>query len=448
MAVVLEVVVDGATSVLSTNSPLLGTVSSLPPGGSTGWALVKASATDFDVEWALISGGGGGGGGTITSVNGYTDAVIVLDKDDIGLGLVPNLDFSNAVNITTGVLSIARIPTGTSGSTVALGNHGHAIAEITNLQTTLNAKAAAGSNSDITALNALSTPITVAQGGNGVGTYTIGDILYASGAAAFTKLAAVATGNSLISGGAGTAPAWGKIGLTTHVSGTLPAASGGTGQASYTIGDILFASGATALSRLAGVATGNALISGGVGTAPTWGKIDLASAVSGIAPVANGGTGRATSTTAYGLIAAGITATGAHQTLTTGTTGQILKSNGSAALPTFQTGVPGDVGLGNVSNLASADLPISTATQTALDLKAEEVHAHAATDIVSGILDIERVSPGATITVDYVKTTFGKAANSWPVARPTARTDVTVIWKGPTDPGIIAINGDDWHVTT
>lgn len=66
--------------------------------------------------------------------------------------------------------------------------------------------------------------------------------------------------------------------------------------------------------------------------------------------VADGGTGRSTSTTAYGLIAAGTTATGAHQTLATGSSGQILKSNGASALPTFQTGAPSDVALGNVTN--------------------------------------------------------------------------------------------------
>ena len=61
------------------------------------------------------------------------------------------------------------------------------------------------------------------------GSYAVGDLLYASGAAALAKLAAVATGNALISGGVTTAPAWGKIGLTTHVSGILPSANGGTG---------------------------------------------------------------------------------------------------------------------------------------------------------------------------------------------------------------------------
>lgn len=79
------------------------------------------------------------------------------------------------------------------------------------------------------------------------------------------------------------------------VAGTLVAANGGTGQSSYTVGDLLYASRATALSKLAGVATGNVLLSGGVATAPSWGKVSLTGAVSGILPAANGGTGVANS---------------------------------------------------------------------------------------------------------------------------------------------------------
>lgn len=70
----------------------------------------------------------------------------------------------------------------------------------------------------------------------------------------------------------------------------IAAANGGTGQTSYAIGDILYASTSSALSKLADVATGNALISGGIGVAPSWGKVALTTHISGILPVANGGT--------------------------------------------------------------------------------------------------------------------------------------------------------------
>ena len=47
----------------------------------------------------------------------------------------------SATDITSGIFAIARIPTGSTGTTVALGNHTHAISDITNLQTTLDGKA-------------------------------------------------------------------------------------------------------------------------------------------------------------------------------------------------------------------------------------------------------------------------------------------------------------------
>lgn len=84
--------------------------------------------------------------------------------------------------------------------------------------------------------------------------------------------------------------------LTATNSSVLPGTSGGTGQSSYAVGDLLYASTTTALSKLADVATGNALISGGVGVAPSYGKIGLTTHVSGTLPVANGGTGVTAST--------------------------------------------------------------------------------------------------------------------------------------------------------
>jgi len=80
-------------------------------------------------------------------------------------------------------------------------------------------------------------------------------------------------------------------------TGVFSATLGGTGFGSYAVGDILFASTTTALSKLSDVATGNALISGGVGVAPSYGKIGLTTHISGILGVANGGSGLSTTPT-------------------------------------------------------------------------------------------------------------------------------------------------------
>ena len=110
--------------------------------------------------------------------------------------------------------------------------------------------------------------LAATRGGTGIGSYAVGDLLYADTTTSLAKLADVATGNALISGGVGVAPSWGKIGLTTHVSGTLPVANGGTNLTSYTAGDLLYATGATTLAKL-GVGTSNQILTS-TGSAPQW----------------------------------------------------------------------------------------------------------------------------------------------------------------------------------
>ena len=85
-------------------------------------------------------------------------------------------------------------------------------------------------------------------------------------------------------------------GISVNVSnatGTLPASHGGTGIASYTSGDLLYASGLTAISALPKGATNYVLHGSGLGATPSWGLVNLATDVTGILPQANGGTGGA-----------------------------------------------------------------------------------------------------------------------------------------------------------
>lgn len=103
-----------------------------------------------------------------------------------------------------------------------------------------------------------------------------------------TVLSASALGSGIVSSSLATL---GTITTGTWNASTIAVNRGGTGLTSYTIGDIIYASASATLSVLSGVATGNALISGGIGAAPSWGKIDLTTHVSGTLPVANGGTG-------------------------------------------------------------------------------------------------------------------------------------------------------------
>ena len=132
-----------------------------------------------------------------------------------------------------------------------------------------------GGSTGLTPATATTGVVTLAgtlgagYGGTGLNTYVIGDLLYASGTTAFSRLADIATGNALISAGIATAPSWGKIGLTTHVSGTLPIGNGGTnGTATATAGAVAYGTG-TAYAFTAAGTLGQVLTSAGAGT-PTW----------------------------------------------------------------------------------------------------------------------------------------------------------------------------------
>jgi hypothetical protein len=139
--------------------------------------------------------------------------------------------------------------------------------------------------------------LVAANGGTGQSSYTVGDILYASATTTLSKLADVATGNALISGGVGVAPSYGKIDLTTHVSGTLPTANGGTNLTSFTANGVVYASSTSAL------ATGSALTFDGtnlgIGTTPGV-RVDSGGLIRALGAYSLSGTGVVGATSAFG----------------------------------------------------------------------------------------------------------------------------------------------------
>ena len=110
--------------------------------------------------------------------------------------------------------------------------------------------------------------LTIADGATGISTYAAGDMIYASAINVLAKLADVATGNALLSGGVGVAPLYGKIGLTTHVSGILPVANGGLGIASGTSGGVPYYSATGTIASSGVLGSTQVVLGGGAGAAP------------------------------------------------------------------------------------------------------------------------------------------------------------------------------------
>jgi len=266
----------------------------IPEGSSWGTnALSLGSTVITGGTWnggTIATGYGGTGltsftsGGALyaTSTSSLTSGTLPVTAG----GTAATTFTANGVLYGNGTSALGVTGAGTTGQVLLANTSGAptwgsvpSTGAVNTFQTSLNG---------LTPSSATSGAVTLAgtlgaiSGGTGLSAYTTGDIIYASATNTLAALADVATGNALISGGVGVAPSWGKIGLTTHVSGTLPVANGGTGQTTYTDGQLLI-----------GNTTGNTLTKAsltagtGISITPGSGSISIASTVTSGVTITN-----------------------------------------------------------------------------------------------------------------------------------------------------------------
>jgi len=122
------------------------------------------------------------------------------------------------------------------------------------------------------------TPLVATQGGTGITSFAIGDLLYASTTSALSKLAAVATGRVLISNGVNTAPSWSATPTFTvtnltgtasiNINGTVGATTPATGKfttiqgTSYGAGNAVFDSTGLVSSSAGSIGMRNRIVNG------------------------------------------------------------------------------------------------------------------------------------------------------------------------------------------
>jgi hypothetical protein len=297
-----------------------------------------------------------------------------------------------------------------------------------------------------------SLPFPVSIGGTGNTTFDTYGVLYGDGTNPVESITPPTGSNYILVASPGTVPAWqenipvtagvnsinfGSTGLTPNtategvvtVEGTLVAASGGTGQSSYTIGDLLYASSSTALSKLADVATGSVLISGGVGVAPSYSASPTLT-TSLTTPLLIGGTTASSALTLQSTSGVGTTDSIAFKVGNNGaTTAMTINSDGNVGIGTTALTVTAlRVSKSITGSTTAQSIRSDGAIQT--DVTGNATYFQSATSMASGTLsnlysfDANQSTIGATVTNQVgfrsAQTLIGAASNYGFLASNTA----------------------------
>lgn len=158
------------------------------------------------------------------------------------------------------------------------------------------------------------------------GTYGEGDILIGGPGGVIVGLPDVAVGNVLLSGGVGAAPVYGKVNLVTMVTGILPVTNGGLDLSSVSQGDLLYGSAANTYLKLAKSTTATRYLANtGASNNPAWDQVSLTNGVTGMLPFSNLEQGDALS-----VLGVAGNATATVDSIVAATNKQVLRRSGTS----------------------------------------------------------------------------------------------------------------------
>jgi hypothetical protein len=283
-----------------TNATLAGSGTKVPSGGTL--TIQSGGTLDFSAGTVV---------GTIPIAGGGTGAITAAAaRTNLGLGTLSTLSTISLTTNVSGILPGANGGTGVAntGKTITLGGNltlsgafdatftltagtgvtfpvSGTLATLAGSESLTNKKLGSLTSNGVVHTSAgdgtLSVAtVSVAEGGTGITSGTSGGIPYFSGATSIASSGVLTANYVMLGGGSGATPrvvaspgttatvlhgnatgipAFSAVDVTTDITGVVPVANGGTNVASYTKGDILIASASTTLTKLA-VGTDNQVL--------------------------------------------------------------------------------------------------------------------------------------------------------------------------------------------
>lgn len=308
------------------------------------WLVYNAT----DLIWEEVGGGGGISNWLTATIYDIGDVVIQSNKiyqvntahtsGVFATDLAKWTQIANNVSDSTGTLPIAN---GGTNSTTALSGSSIVVSNGTSI-----VQGAAGTSSTVLHGNASGAPVyaavsltndvsnvlPVASGGTNASNPLSGSSVMVSNGTSVIQGAA-GTSTTLLHGNASGVPTYSAASLTADVSGILPIANGGTNSNTALSGSSIAISNGTSIVQGAAGTTATVL-HGNASGAPTYGAVSLTNDTSGVLTLAKGGSEKGLTAAAGGVV---YTDADSMEVSAAGATGEFLKSNGSSA-PAFAKG--------------------------------------------------------------------------------------------------------------
>lgn len=267
-------------------------------------------------------------------------------------------------------------------------------------------------------------------------------------------LATSTTFNVNLAGATATSYNGSQTTVNVSISNQLKVANGGTGQTSYTIGDILYASSTSVLSKLGGNTTTtrkflrSVAATSGTAVAPAWDTVTATDV--GLSDVTNTAALNKNTGAKGDIIYWSATNTPAHLTNTSSTTKNFLSI--TSQVPAWTTLSKSDVGLGNVTNDAQIKAALGTAKGDLLYWSASATPARLGIGTNGYFLTVSNGAPAwsalptaSTGTAGIMKVGTGLSASSGTVSVSYGTSASTALQGNAT---LVTLNGTNKNASS